>query len=58
MGPDGPNALPPVYARGGSDPLDCLGADGCVPVPTGPGLGVDCGWAFVAAHRTAPHVFE
>ena len=41
VGPDCPNAMPPVYACGYTDQLDCIDADGTVGVPTGPGLGVD-----------------
>jgi L-alanine-DL-glutamate epimerase-like enolase superfamily enzyme len=40
VGPDMPNAVPPVYRCGYSDQLDAIGRDGCVDVPTGPGLGV------------------
>ena len=32
---------PPIYADGYGDGLDDVGADGCVAVPTGPGLGVE-----------------
>ena len=40
VGPDCPNMVPPVYKCGYTDQLDCCGVDGCVEVPTGPGLGV------------------
>lgn len=40
-----PNAWTlPVYADGYSDDVDCIGVDGCVPVPKGPGLGVTYDW--------------
>jgi L-alanine-DL-glutamate epimerase-like enolase superfamily enzyme len=58
VGPDCPNALPPVYACGYSDQLDCVDADGTVGVPDGPGLGVTYDWDYIAKHRTALHVFE
>jgi L-alanine-DL-glutamate epimerase-like enolase superfamily enzyme len=58
VGPDCPNAIPPVYACGYSDQLECIGADGAVPVPTGPGLGVTYDWDFISRHRTQLHVFE
>jgi L-alanine-DL-glutamate epimerase-like enolase superfamily enzyme len=58
VGPDCPNAVPPVYACGYSDQLDCVDADGTVPVPEGPGLGVTYDWDFIDRHRTARHVFE
>ncbi|MYA16020.1 MAG: hypothetical protein F4089_09260 [Gammaproteobacteria bacterium] len=40
--PDNPtNPLqPPIYADGYGDEVGNVGQDGCVPVPTGPGLGV------------------
>jgi len=58
VGPDCPNAVPPVYACGYSDQLDCVDADGTVPVPTGPGLGVTYDWDFIARHRLGRHVFD
>ena len=58
VGPDCPNAVPPVYICGYSDQLDCVGADGCVPVPDGPGLGVVYDWAFIEKNRTGLAVFE
>jgi len=57
MGPGMPNLVPPVYTCGYSDqPLD-LGADGCVPVPDGPGLGVRYDWDYIERNRTAFLVF-
>jgi len=47
LGPDMPNAVPPVYADEYSDQPDAVGADGCVPVPSGPGLGVTYDWDFI-----------
>ncbi|MET0509057.1 MAG: enolase C-terminal domain-like protein [Burkholderiaceae bacterium] len=58
VGPDCPNAMPPVYRCGYSDQLECVARDGTVAVPTGPGLGVDYDWDWIAAHRTALHVFD
>jgi L-alanine-DL-glutamate epimerase-like enolase superfamily enzyme len=58
VGPDCPNAVPPVYACGYTDQLDCIGEDGCVPVPTGPGLGVTYDWEFIRRRRTALHDFH
>ena len=43
----------PVYADGYSDELDAVGADGCVPVPSGPGLGVGYDWDYIDRHRIA-----
>ena len=53
-----PNALPPVYACGYNDQLECVDADGMVSVPDGPGLGVTYDWDFINANRQALHVFE
>ncbi|MFO1047036.1 MAG: enolase C-terminal domain-like protein [Geminicoccaceae bacterium] len=57
IGPGMPNAVPPVYTCGYSDQPEGLGADGCVPVPDGPGLGVTYDWAFIEKNRRQHHVF-
>ena len=57
VGPRARNPLPPVYASDYSDDLEAVGADGCFPVPDGPGLGVIYDWDWIARHRTATHVF-
>jgi L-alanine-DL-glutamate epimerase-like enolase superfamily enzyme len=57
VGPDCPNALPPVYACGYSDRLEAVGADGCFPVPEGPGLGVTYDWDFIRKGTTQVHRF-
>jgi L-alanine-DL-glutamate epimerase-like enolase superfamily enzyme len=51
------NPLPPVYACGYGDDLGDVAADGTVPVPVGPGLGVRYDWDFVRGHRTGFHRF-
>ncbi len=58
IGPGMPNLVPPVYTCGYSDQPEDLGADGCVPVPDGPGLGVRYDWDFIERNRTALLVFE
>jgi L-alanine-DL-glutamate epimerase-like enolase superfamily enzyme len=58
VGPDMPNAVPPVYTCGYSDRLEVVGSDGCVAVPTGPGLGVTYDWDFIAKNRVALHEFR
>lgn len=58
IGPNMPNAVPPVYACGYTDQPEALGHDGCVPVPDGPGLGVTYDWAFIERHRTQHLVFS
>jgi len=58
MGPGMPNCVPPVYTCGYSDQPEDLGADGCVSVPEGPGLGVVYDWDFIERHRTELFTFE
>lgn len=53
MGPGMANLVPPVYSCGYSDQPGDLGADGCVPAPDGPGLGVEYDWDFIERNRTA-----
>ena len=57
VGPKVRNPLPPVYACGYTDDLEAVDAEGCVPVPSGPGLGVTYDWEWIARHRTALQVF-
>ncbi len=52
------NPVPPVFGSGYSDDLDSVGADGCYPVPEGPGLGVEYDWDYIAKNRTALHEFR
>jgi L-alanine-DL-glutamate epimerase-like enolase superfamily enzyme len=51
IGPDMPNAVPPVYLCRYSDQPEAIGADGCLPVPDGPGLGVRYDWNFIEQNR-------
>ena len=44
IGPGMPNVVPPVYDDDYSDQPDALGADGCLPLPSGMGLGVSYDW--------------
>lgn len=57
IGPDMPNAVPPVYACGYSDQPEALAPDGTVPVPEGPGLGVTYDWEFIVRNREQHLVF-
>ncbi|WP_129115329.1 mandelate racemase family protein [Halegenticoccus tardaugens] len=53
------NTQPPVYADGYSDMLDAIDSNGTVPVPEGPGLGVEYDWEYIEEHRTGSlHVYE
>ena len=56
IGPDMPNMVPPVYTCGYSDEPDAVGKDGVVPVPDGPGLGVQYDWDFIERNRVQHHV--
>jgi L-alanine-DL-glutamate epimerase-like enolase superfamily enzyme len=47
VGPNRGSFTGPVYACDYSDDLDTIGADGCFPVPQGPGLGVAYDWKFI-----------
>lgn len=58
VGPDCPNMIAPVYTCGYTDQLDCVGADGCVEVPSGPGLGVTYDWAYIRKHAVAGKIFR
>jgi len=58
VGPKARNPLPPVYACDYSDGLEAVGADGCFPVPDGPGLGVTYDWDFITRNRTELHAFK
>ena len=42
----------PIY-RGYRDALDAIDANGHVPVPQAPGLGVELDWDWVEKHRTS-----
>lgn len=57
VGPDCPNAVPPVYADDYTDQLDCIDADGCVSVPAGPGLGVTYDWDYIGTNTKQSYCF-
>ena len=58
VGPDCPNAVPPIYRCGYSDYIDCIDSEGRVAVPDGIGLGVEIDWSFIQQHQTAYHCFK
>lgn len=58
IGPGMANVVPPVYTCGYSDQAEDLANDGCVPVPEGPGLGVQYDWSFIEKNRSALAVYE
>jgi L-alanine-DL-glutamate epimerase-like enolase superfamily enzyme len=47
------NPVPPVFGSGYSDALEDIGEDGCMPVPEGPGIGVEYDWDYIEANRIA-----
>jgi L-alanine-DL-glutamate epimerase-like enolase superfamily enzyme len=57
IGPGMPNAVPPVYTCGYSDQPEALAADGTLPVPDGPGLGVQYDWDFITRNCEQKLVF-
>jgi L-alanine-DL-glutamate epimerase-like enolase superfamily enzyme len=57
-GPGMPNLIPPVYTCGYSDQVEGLGADGRLPVPSGPGLGVAYDWDFIERNAFEKKVFK
>lgn len=57
--PDCPNAQPPVYEGDYSDMIDAVDNDRSVPVPHGPGLGVDHNWEYIRDNQTGSvHTYE
>jgi len=58
IGPGMPNLIPPVYICGYSDQPDALGRDGCMPVPTGPGLGVTYDWDFMRRNAISVNSYK
>ncbi len=48
----------PLYKDGYRDALDAIDEKGHVPVPQGPGLGVEIDWDWVAARRTGVVTYE
>jgi L-alanine-DL-glutamate epimerase-like enolase superfamily enzyme len=52
------NPMPPVFGSGYSDALESIGADGCMPVPDLPGLGVEYDWDFINRNRRSFHEFS
>ena len=48
----------PVYKCGYYDGLEAIDADGCVTVPSGPGLGVEYDWEGIAKYKEGEIVIE
>ena len=58
IGPGMANCVPPVYACGYADQPEALDAEGMLPVPHGPGLGVTYDWAFIEGRQVEHMVFD
>ena len=58
VGPSRGQPVTPFYGDGYSDLLDDVGADGCFPVPDGPGLGVTYDWDQVRKNLVQHIVIE
>lgn len=57
--PEVENPVPPVYTDNYADKLDTIDENGTVPVPDGPGLGVEYDWDYIKDHQTgSTHVYE
>jgi L-alanine-DL-glutamate epimerase-like enolase superfamily enzyme len=54
--PKAPSSKSQVYTNY-SDALDAIDEHGCVPVPDGPGLGVEINWDWVNAHKSGGITF-
>lgn len=50
--------FPPVYKCGYRDGLDAIDKNGCVQVPTEPGLGVEYDWDYITKNSTGLAVYE
>ena len=48
--PQVPNTDHPIYKGGYKDGLHAIDENGCVPVPEGPGLGVEYDWDYIKKH--------
>ncbi|WP_273835206.1 enolase C-terminal domain-like protein [Halococcus sp. PRR34] len=56
--PDCDNTAPPIYEEGYDDQLDTIDSDGTVPVPDGPGLGVDYDWSYIMDQKKGGRTYE
>ena len=56
--PECSNTTPPVYEGDYVDDLDAIDDEGTVPVPDGPGLGVEYDWDYIEENRTGGRTYE
>ena len=50
--PNVPDFNAPIYKNVNCTRLDCIDAEGMIEVPSGPGLGVEYDWEYIAKHST------
>jgi L-alanine-DL-glutamate epimerase-like enolase superfamily enzyme len=58
VGPKCENTQPPVYLGDYVDQLETIDSEGTVPVPDGPGLGVEYDWGYIEDNRLGGRVYE
>ncbi|KZN22685.1 mandelate racemase [Haladaptatus sp. R4] len=56
--PECSNTTPPVYEGEYVDDIDAIDDEGTVPVPDGPGLGVEYDWDYIEENRTGGRTYE
>ena len=52
------NTQPPIYEGGYEDQLDTIDSEGTVPVPEGPGLGVEYDWDYIDDQKKGGRTYE
>ena len=52
------NTTPPVYKGGYEDEIDSIDENGTVPVPSGPGLGVEYDWDYIEKNKTGSRTYQ
>ena len=58
VNPECDNTQPPIYKGGYEDQLDTIDSDGTVPVPDGPGLGVEYDWDYIDEQKKGGRTYE
>lgn len=56
--PDCKNTQPPIYEDAYSDQIDIVDEDGMIPIPDGPGLGIEYDWEFIEQNTTGTRLYE
>lgn len=58
VNPECDNTQPPIYEGGYEDQLDTVDSEGTVPVPEGPGLGVEYDWDYIDGQKKGGRTYE